>query len=131
MTWADVCRRVARDIQKIDDTKPRLGSDGKGWTRQALARHLRIQEAYELRSTQLQAEKTRTDRNPRRNHDPEVVVLRRERDAIRQENEELRRKLAAYEERFSILTYNKALGAQSEEEMARPLPKKFDRQGRT
>lgn len=56
--------------------------------------------------------------------DPQIVVLRRERDALAQTIKGLEKKLAVYEEKYQILLYNKALGAVGAEALKEPLPKK-------
>jgi hypothetical protein len=132
ITWDLIRDRVAAEIQGVvaGKKKPR-GSDAMGWSRQALSKHDRIKKAYEDRRSELRAERGRIEKNPRRNRDPEVVLLRRERDGLRITIAELEKKLALYEERLQTLLYNKALGAAGENELLEPLLPKIDRLGRT
>jgi len=129
-TWQLVCDRVVREIQKAGSSGKRWGSDASGWSRQALSAHPRIKEAYDIRKHELRQERDRGKKNPFRNRDPEVVVLRRERDGLRIKIAELEAKLSAYEERFQTMLYNQALGATIENELLRPLLPKVDRLGR-
>lgn len=132
MTWDLVCERVAREIQQVGRSKTKTrGSDANGWSRQALSRHESIQKAFDDRKQELAAEAGRLKKDPNRNRDPEVVVLRRERVGLRIKISELEAQLAAYEERFQMILYNRSLGAQTEAEMTQPLLPKIDRLGRT
>jgi len=132
MTWDLVCERVAREIQGVGSSRTMTrGSNAAGWTRQALSRHEKIQRAFDDRKKELAAEVGREKKNPNRNRDPAVVVLRRERDALRIRISELEAQLAVYEERFQLTAYNRALGAHTENELVQPLMPKIDRLGRT
>jgi len=134
LTWEGIRERVVREVQHVDVRSkgaPSHGSDAHGWTRQALSRQPAIKDAYDCRKQELAGENDRVRKSPNRNRDPEIVMLRRERDALRIRVSELERKIAAYEEKFTTLIYNKALGAASDDEMHRRLPIKIDRRGRT
>lgn len=130
LTWELVRNRVAREIQGMRALSTKRGSDGVGWSRQALSNHDLIMQAFSVRRDELRLERDRVKRNPHRNRDPEAVALRRERDGLRNKIHELEAKLAAYEERHQILLYNFALGATSESELLHPLAPKIDRLGR-
>lgn len=129
-TWQLVCERVVREIQKAGASGKRWGSDASGWSRQALSGHPQIKEAYDTRKDELRKERERGKKNPFRNRDPEIVVLRRDRDGLRIKIAELEAKLSAYEERFQTVLYNQALGATDANELLRPLLPKIDRLGR-
>lgn len=130
-TWELVRAKVARDIQQVGASGRRHGSDAAGWSRQALAKHEPIKEAYATRRGELRLEENRNKKNPLRNRDPEVVVLRRQRDGLRIKINELETKLSTYEERYQTVLYNLALGAATEIDLLRPLIPKIDRLNRT
>lgn len=130
LTWELIRNRVAREIQGVEAFSTKRGSDAVGWSRQALSNRDPIMQAYSERRHELRLESDRVRRNPNRNRDPEVVILRRERDGLRSKIRDLETKLAAYEERHQTMLYNLALGANAESELLQPLTPKIDRLGR-
>lgn len=125
MTWELIVAAVARDVRMIDNGK-KVGM--QTWSRQALSNHAAIKKAYQARRAELNEEKAAP--KARRSRDPEIIVLRKEVEALRLENTVLRETIAEYENRFATMVHNRALGAQTEQELLKPLKPKLDRQGR-
>lgn len=128
MTWDLIREKVLLEIQIPGKTAARKGKAIEGWSRQALSGHLEIKQAYQERKKELAAERRRDARNPARNNDAEVVLLRKERDSLRIKVSELEKKLAEYEELFHRITYNRFVGEDGD--VTKPLPRKDDRLGR-
>jgi hypothetical protein len=129
MTWDLICARVATDVRPVKARR----EDASGlqpWTRQALSARPEIKKAYQDRQVELEAEKGRVEKRPGRIRDPEVVMLRREKEALEIEIKELKAQISAYEEKFGTMVYNRSLGAMTEEAMNKPLKRKLDRTGR-
>lgn len=130
MSWDLIRERVLVEVQIPGKSAARKGKQIEGWTRQALSGHAEIKQAYQERKKELAAELRRDGKNPARNSDPEVVLLRKERDALRIKVSELEKKLADYEELFHRTVYNRFQGEQDQAGLTKPLPRKFDRLGR-
>jgi hypothetical protein len=130
MSWDLIRERVLVEVQIPGKTAARKGKSIEGWTRQALSSHAEIKQAYQERKKELAAELRRDGKNPARNSDPEVVLLRKERDDLRIKVSELEKKLAEYEELFHRTVYNRFVRESDDDDPTRPLPRKDDRLGR-
>lgn len=130
MSWDLIREKVLIEVQIPSKSASRNGSAVEPWTRQALSGHAEIKNAFQKRKNELAAERRRNEKNPARNNDPEVVLLRRERDALRIKLSDAEAKLAHYEELFQRTVYNRFERENNAPDLLKPLPKKFDRQGR-
>lgn len=130
ITWDLIQAKLATDFKLVPDETGSKRNGLQPWSRQALSARPAIKKAYQDRKVELEAEQERVERRPTRNRDPEVVMMRREVEALRIEVKELKAELAVYEERYGTMVYNRALGARTEEEQTRALQPKVDRQGR-
>lgn len=130
MDWELIRAKVLVKIQIPGNSAARKGKDLVAWTRQALSAHPEIKEAYQTRKAELAKERGRTEKDPRRNSDSEVVLLRKDRDALRKQVADLEAKLAEYEELFHRTVYHRFQGETAPEKLMAPLPEKFDRLGR-
>jgi hypothetical protein len=71
---------------------------GGKWTRQALAKHPRLQKAFTEAKNRLKKEQVAG--SPKSEGDGTVEVLQRQLRSVREDNEDLRKKIGKLEERF-------------------------------
>ncbi len=126
ITWELIVEKVERELAVADPEGKKSGLGG--WTRQGLSRRPAIKKAYLERRTELAIEVERVKKNPARNRDPEIVVLRRERDALKIENAQLIEQIQQYRQRIAFMTHNAAVG-KPPDQLEQPLKKKMHRRG--
>ncbi len=126
MTWDAIRGAIERGLPKAGR---RLRTE-KAWSRQALSVNAAIKMAYDDRRAQLLDEAKRGVKRRQRSREPAVLVLERQVDRLKAENDALRGQLATYEAKFRRMVMNLHRGETTEEGLDNPLPERVDRRPR-
>jgi hypothetical protein len=126
ITWEDIRQSIGRGLPKSGSRNRTI----KVWSRQSLSGNVEIKKAYDDRRAQLLDEMRRGGKRRQRSRDPAIIVVERQVERLKAENEELRAQLAAYEARFRRMVMNMHRGKATEEGLDAPLPGKVERRPR-
>lgn len=82
---------------------------GGSWTRQAVSRHPKLQKAWDIRRKELAKAKVTATGKTRPEGDGTAEVLKRQVRNLREENEELKKLIGRFEEKFVRWTTNASM----------------------